>query len=654
MRIYELAQLKDVPSKIIIETLQNAGFDVKSHMSVLDDEAIALIDKEFGGVMQHHNNHDEDRSMQNNTKENFTLSNNQEVAVPDVVETHSIFVEQMSVDEFAQKAKKPVTDVLVNLLKWGIIATKNQVIGRDIVTRLAQHYELSILKTAIENKVEKKAAVKAPVSSEAMLKVRHPVIVVVGHVDHGKTTLLDYIRNTRVALKEKGGITQHLGAYEVTIPQGTITFLDTPGHEAFSKIRQRGVKAADIVILVVAADDGIMPQTVEAIKHSQAMNVPIIVALNKIDKVDQARVEVIKGQLSQYGLVAEDWGGETICLPISAKFGTGVDQLLDMVALQAELMELRADVKCAATGYVLESRIEKGRGPVATIISQNGTLRLGDYFICEKTTGHISSIVNSYGKRLQTLAPSVPALVAGFDNLPEAGDFFEVVSKSEYLKVRGGDKNLQLLVGRRALHEGGINLLVKADTHSSLEAIIDGLDRLSKTVPKGFNILRHDIGDVNESDVEFAFNTGAQIIGFNIKVETNAFVLAARRKVTIDVYAIIYKLLESLEKKSESLKEIKMVRTKIGEASVLRIFDIKKIGIIAGCIVKDGRFVRNSFAVIWRGRSKIGEGKILSLQRDKRTVKEVFAGFECGFLVEGITDWQIDDRVECYIDEPKP
>jgi translation initiation factor IF-2 len=478
-------------------------------------------------------------------------------------------------------------------------------------------------------------------------------VVVVGHVDHGKTTLLDYIRKTRVALKEKGGITQHLGAYEAVTPHGNIVFLDTPGHEAFSKIRQRGIRVADLVILVVAADDGVMPQTVEAIKHAQLMEAPIIVALNKVDRADATRIEVVKRQLSQYNIIVEDWGGDVICVPISAKFGTGIDQLLEMLALQAEIMELRAEVNIPANGYILESSIEKGRGPVATVITQNGVLNIGDYFSCGNTSGRVSSLVDSTGQRIKEASPSIPVQVAGFDDRPEAGDFFAVIQKDEYLKLKSSSGDKQTLAGKRFIYENGINLLVKTDNHSSLEAVVEGIDKLSKKLKNGFNILRQSIGDVAESDIEFAYNTGSRIVCFNVKIESNAYDLADRKKVSILHYGIIYKLLEDLSAIADELKEIEMVRTKIGEAIVLKVFDIKKIGIIAGSVVRDGRFTRDGFAVIWRGRSKIGEGKISSLQRDKKTVKEVATGFECAFMVNGFTDWMMDDRVECFIDIPK-
>ena len=676
MRIYEFAQLHNISSKDLIEKLQNQGFDAKSHMSVLDDNALSFLNKSLSTADKNTHNDEllkESKSpstiekkvlqpspvktqkslkVSEEKKQQFVSEKKEHFKKEQRVETPvELVIHQMSLLDFADKIKKPVTDIIVTLLKWGIMATKNQIIPETTVQRLADHYEISVIK-AVDK--QEKTEVRKQVVSNAALEKRPPVVVVVGHVDHGKTTLLDYIRKTRVALKEKGGITQHLGAYEATTPHGNIVFLDTPGHEAFVKIRQRGIKVADIVILIVAADDGVMPQTVEAIKYALSTKVPIVVAINKVDRVDAARVEVVKRQLNQHGITAEDWGGDVICVPISAKTGAGVDRLLEMLSLQAEMMELRAEIDVPASGYILESSIEVGRGCVATVIAQNGVLRVGDYMLCGNTTGHISSLFDSHGKRIKEMHPSIPAQAAGFDGRPEAGDFFRVISKEEYLKVRssGGESKVSL-AGKRFMYEKGINLIVKADNHSSLEAVVEEIDRLSKKVQKGFNILRQDVGNVNESDVEFAFNSGARIVCFNVKTESNAQDLADRKKVSVLYYGIIYKLLEGLHEIAESEKEIEMVRTKIGEATVLRVFDIKKIGVIAGSIVRDGKFTRESYVVIWRGKTKVGEGKISSLQRDKKSVKEVFTGFECAFMVHNFTEWLEDDRVECFIDVPK-
>lgn len=693
MRIYEFAQLNNISSKEIIDTLKKNGFDVKNHMSVLDEKSFDFLTKSFADKLVDKKSDSKDtnvksleeskpaNSIENTvsqlsspiaTKKKPTLTQKQHLSTSssshkdeaalekslsaekkeenNINSSSELVLHQMNLAELAEKIKKSVTDIIVTLLKWGVVATKNQVISEDLVQRLAEHYEIPITKNSISQ--ETSATVKKKISSSHSLEKRPPVVVVVGHVDHGKTTLLDYIRKTRVAFKEKGGITQHLGAYEATTPHGNIVFLDTPGHEAFVKIRQRGIKVADIVILIVAADDGVMPQTVESIKYALSMKVPIVVAINKMDKVDSARLEVIKRQLNQYGLTVEDWGGEVICVPVSAKTGMGIDRLLEMVSLQAELMELRAETDIPADGYALESSSEKGRGWVVTLIAQNGILNVGDYLLIGNTSGHISALFDSYGKRIKQAYPALPVQASGFDGRPEAGDSFRVVSKNEYLKMKSAESKISL-ASKRFVYENGINLLVKTDNYSSLEAVVEAIDRLSKKQQKGFNILRQDVGDVNEGDIEFAFNTGARIVCFNVKAESNAEVLADRRKVQVIHFGIIYKLLEDLEAIAFAAKDIEIVRTKIGEAVVLRVFDIKKVGVIAGAIMRDGRFTREGSVVIWRGKTKMGEGKITSLQRDKKSVKEVFAGFECAFMVDGFSDWAQDDRVECFIDIPK-
>lgn len=561
-----------------------------------------------------------------------------------------IVLRAMTVGESAIALGKPVQDVIITLLRMGVVATINQSIPEAVVQRLAQAYEIPVVQPVAPEKTQKEEK-PTTVVEKSKLKERLPVIVVVGHVDHGKTTLLDFIRKTRVAAREHGGITQHIGAYEAKTPQGNLVFLDTPGHAAFSKMRQRGLKAADIAILVVAADDGIMPQTIEAIKFAKGMQVPIIVAINKVDKVDKTRLEVVKRELSQQDLLPEDWGGDVVVVPISAKTGAGVDQLLEMLALQAQMLELRADVAGPAKGYILESKLEKGRGIVATFISQNGTLSIGDYFVCGTTGGRVTSLVDYTGKRINSAGPSIPVQIAGFDDMPEVGEFFEVLPKAEYLATRNALAE-QKPMAQRLLREGAINLIIKTDTDSTKEALLESLEKLSKKTDKGFNIVDSGIGDITESDVELAFNTGSAIVGLHVKPETNAATLVQRRKVTMDLYNIIYKLLEALELRATAEKQVKMERKKIGEASVLKVFDIKNLGVIAGSFLKEGRFVKDGFVIAFRRGKKIGEGKIIGLQRDKKAVKEVHAGFEFGFLVDGFNDWQVDDVVHCMLDMP--
>jgi translation initiation factor IF-2 len=677
MRIYEFAKKLNISTKQLQDMLADNGFGVKSHMAVLDNKTMEAVNQIFTSgqiptgapvvtLSPAPNNENtinssniKEAPVKQEIKNNVSLKQhaaNYPAPVQQVVANattpRSMVARPMTVSEVAQAVSVQVAEVILVLLRWGIMAAKNQVLTEDLVARVARHYQIEVTKPVAPSAdiIDEKSIIT---SQGKDLRERSPVVVVLGHVDHGKTTLLDFIRKTRVASREKGGITQHLGAYEAQTPKGNVVFLDTPGHEAFSKIRQRGIKVADIVILIVAADDGVMPQTIESIKRAKSMNVPIVVAINKVDKVEQRRVDVVKRELSQHGLVVEEWGGDVVCVPISAKTGQGIDSLLEMVLLQAQMMELRADVSGGAKGYILESKLEKGRGAVATIISQHGKLKVGDYIVSGSTGGRVSSIVDSHGARIMEAMPTTPVLVAGFETLPEAGDYFEVVAKENYRRMLETAREQKLIILSKAHAEGALNIVVKTDTDSSREALVESIVKLSQKAESGFNILHIGIGNISESDVELAYNTGASIIGMHVKIETNAAILAQRKKVAVSLFDIIYKLLEELEKRDEKTKRIELVRVKIGEAEVIRVFDIKNIGIIAGAQVKEGRIVRDGILVVYRGGRKIGEGKLRSLQREKRSVKEVHGGYECGFMLENYDDWAVGDRVESYIEEPK-
>ena len=686
MRVYEFAKEHGLSSKDIVALLNKQGFATSSHMAVLTDEAIQFLNEHFGKkaqgptlespaqltiepektnpIIEHAKQAVQEPEEENKVLKAPIMQPAPKMSAPapkappielqkKPLELKQILLQPTILSDLALVLNKTTSDLILTLLKWGILSNKNQLLTEELVGRIAQHYEVPVVKPVIEKPQEQKLATIA--GDKETLKERLPVVVVMGHVDHGKTTLLDFIRKTRVAAKEKGGITQHLGAYEAKTPQGNLVFIDTPGHEAFSKIRVRGTKVADIVILVVAADDGIMPQTVEALKHAQSMNVPIIVAINKIDKVDKARIDVVKRDLAtQHSLLPEEWGGQTLYMPISGKTGLGVDKLLEMIVLQSQLMELQAQPAGDARGFVLESKLEKGRGPVATILTQQGSLKVGDYFVAGKTVGKISSMVDSYGQRVTEVAPSHPVQVAGFNELPEAGDYFEVIDKDVFLKTKqlfSGQK--QPGAQRTYQTENLITIIVKTDTNSSKEALLESIAKVSKKSEKGFLVLQSAIGNVNESDVMLASDTGSRIITLHVKSEPNAVLLAQRMNVSITSFDIIYKLLEYLQELSISMAPVKMMRTKVGEAIVRKVFDIKNLGIIAGAYIKQGIFSRDGSVVVWRGTKKIGEGKITSLQRDKNTVKEVHTGYECAFMIEDLKDWQIDDRVECFVERPQ-
>jgi translation initiation factor IF-2 len=672
MRVYEFSKEHGLSNKELLDALHKAGFAVKNHMSALSSEAHDFLINNY--IKKEQKKSDEAVSAKQRNTEKVSQENKAAAPAPKskvdmkqssiadnipqktppsartpaaemVRESLAIVREPTVLADLAIHMEKPASELIVALLKWGILSNKNQLLPEEIVARLAEHYSIPVIEKAKEDKTH----VRKIVASEHDLQPRLPVVVVLGHVDHGKTTLLDYIRKTRVAAKEKGGITQHLGAYEAHTKHGNIVFLDTPGHEAFSKIRSRGSRVADIAILVVAADDSIMPQTIEAIKHAKSAQLPIIVAINKIDKVDATRIERVKRDLAQYDLLPEEWGGSVICMPISAKLGQGVDQLLEIVALQSEIMELKTDLTAAALGYVLESKIEKGRGSVATVLLQRGTISIGDYFVCGKTGGKVSSIVDSHGEQRRSVGPSVPVQIAGFQELPQAGDIFEAVSKDDYRKNKALAHEVKIVAPKALVTQGAINLIVKTDTNSSKEALIESIAKLSLKSEKGFNIIYSGVGNINESDVALAADTSSELFGLHVKAEPGAISLAQKNSLQIYSFDIIYKLLEHIEKIAEAAKEVKMVKKKIGEAVVRKVFDIKNLGVIAGCYVREGIISREGTIVVWRGKYKIGEGAITSLQRDKKSVKEVHAGFECGFIVQGFTQWQEDDRAECFI-----
>lgn len=687
MRIYEFAKQSNVTSKQLIDFLKKEGFAVGNHMSVLSEQEIAVLQKyvsQLSSVDSQQSAGNQQEALlkaeplkNENPPLKEDISSSKKIITPRQeglsIEKESIvqktvsaspqsntavvtpkdvmILEAMSLMALAQKINKPVSEIILQLLKMGIVTTKNQIISEDVIAKITTHFGIETAKNSVKKAASKEGATKSiPEDVVGMVHERMPVIVVLGHVDHGKTTLLDYIRKTRVAHREKGGITQHIGAYQATTSQGDIVFIDTPGHEAFGKIRQRGIRVADIAVIVVAADDGIMPQTVEAIKQALSMNVVIIVAINKVDKVDSARIDIVKRQLTQYGLVSEDWGGDIVCISISAKTGKGVDQLLEMIALQAQMMELKTNPAVEGRGYVLESKLERGRGVVGTLISQHGSVAIGDYFICGSTTGRISSLVDSYGVSKEKVGPSVPVQVGGFDSLAQVGDFFKIVSREEYRKAKGQEpivKNSSA-VRNTVMQAGTLNLVIKTDTDSSKEALLEAIEGLSKKSDSGINVVYAGIGTINESDVELAFNINAHIVALHTKAQPAVVALAQQRKVSILQFDIIYKLLEYLQERTAVQKVIPMIRKKIGQATVLRVFDIKGIGVIAGSIVNDGRFVKDGEVIAYRGGRKVGNGVIKSLQREKRTVKEVHAGFECGFIVDGFSDWMVDDVVECY------
>ncbi len=569
----------------------------------------------------------------------------------------------MAVCDVAKLFGKQASDVIMVLLKKGMVCNLNATIGQDVIRSLGEAFNIPV--TVRVPLTGQQAAVFVKKNNADGL-TRAPIVVVMGHVDHGKTTLLDFIRKMNVAASEKGGITQHLRAWEVKHPQGKIVFLDTPGHEAFSYMRQQGSKITDIAILVIAADDGMMPQTIEALEHAKKAGVPIIVAINKIDKVTSpSAVETIKRQLAQHELMPEDWGGQTIIAPISAKTGLGVDHLLDMILLQSQMMDLKATTDKPAHAFILESHVEKGLGAVATVIARDGVLRVGDYFTVGNCSGKVRILIDTYGKKITEAGPSVPAQLIGFDSVADLGDELSVVPQAEYNKVRSQKVQAEQTFSapqmapvvslqkatQKAAPQKAINLIIKTDTRGSKEAVMGSIDKVVKAfkdIKCPIVIVNTGIGDITEGDIELAEGTDSIIIGLHVKIEKNALSLGKEMGVKVELYGIIYEMIEYLSKLLQSKKEIQYSWNKVGEANVLKVFDIKGIGIIAGCYARDGVISRGNKVECIRGNKKIGEGKITSLQRDRKTVKEVHSGYECGFTVDGFNEWKEGDTVLCY------
>lgn len=659
MRVHEFAKQHDLTSKQLLEALREAGLEAKSHMSVLSDEGVTFLEKRFvhkstaKEVLASPVDTSSSEKVNPRAKSEVKLSTFTDAEEATAGAGRSpLVLGRMSVGDFAQRTGVPTNEVILSLLKEGKPCAKNQLLVEEDILKLCEIYEIE----AIVPKAQKRDVLGEKTSlSEENREKRLPVVVVMGHVDHGKTTLLDFIRKSRVAAKERGGITQHLGAYRVPTEHGDLVFLDTPGHEAFSKIRKRGASVADVAILMIAADDGIMPQTLESIKAIKALDIPVIVAINKIDRVDEQRIEVVKRQLAQHDMLPEEWGGSTVCVPLSAKEGKGVGELLELLVLQAEMMDLKASLSEAVQGYILESKMLKGRGPVATVLCQQGTLKIGQPFQAGEVVGRVVSLTDSSGSSLKEAGPSVPLLVAGFSGLPAVGALFKVITESDYKRARTLlGKASPAAAARWAVSNDlqKFNMILKADTHSSLEAIFDAIKKFSKKEVKEIVMIRSGVGNISESDALLAESTGAIIVGFGVKAEHNALLCARKTSVRIFLFDIIYKLLEELQEMAERKKEIKTVLTKIGQATVLKVFNIKKIGVIAGCVVNDGRFSDKGIVAVIQNRKEVARGKIKSLQRDKKTVKEVHTGFECAFIVEGFEDWQEGDVAECYVSLP--
>ncbi len=578
---------------------------------------------------------------------------------PVVIEKAVITTETITVRDFSEKIGKPAAEILKKLFMMGIVANINQDIDFETCELVAMEYDIELEHQVAKTYEETMQENAEEVDAEEDLVPRPPVVTIMGHVDHGKTSLLDAIRKTHVTEGEAGGITQHIGAYTVECNGRMITFIDTPGHEAFTSMRARGAQVTDVVILVVAADDGIMPQTVEAINHSKAAGVPIIVAVNKIDK-PESNPERVKQQLTEHGLVCEDWGGDTICVPVSAKKQQNLDELLEMVLLQADVLDLKANPNKAAKGTIIEAQLDKGRGPVATVLVQNGTLKIGDPIVAGIAYGRVRAMMNDKGENVKTAGPSCPVEVLGFNEVPSAGDIMNVaeVSKKVAEERRNRIKAEQLKnLSKVSLEdlfshiaEGEVktlNIVVKADVHGSVEAVKQALEKLSNE-EVCVKCIHGGVGAITESDVMFASASNAIVIGFNVRPDSGARNLAEQEKVDVRTYRIIYQAIEDVENAMKGMFKPVFKEVHLGTISVRNTFKVSSVGTIAGAYVQDGKVQRNAQVRVVRDGVVIHEGQIASLRRFKDDVREVAAGYECGIGIENFNDIHEGDVIEVY------
>ena len=571
--------------------------------------------------------------------------------------------DEINVGELASRMKKTAGEVIKQLIKLGVFASVSDVIDYDTAALVAMELGCKVEKEVVVTVEER--LIDDHEDTEDELVSRAPVVVVMGHVDHGKTSLLDYIRHANVASGEAGGITQHIGAYTVEINGSPITFLDTPGHEAFTSMRARGAMVTDIAILVVAADDGIMPQTIESINHAKAAGIPLVVAINKMDTVG-ANPERIKQQLTEYDIVPEEWGGDTIVCPISAKTGMGIDNLLENLVILAEVQELKANPNRAAKGAVIEARLDKGRGPIMTVLVQNGTLKLGDIIIAGTAVGRVRTMINDKGMRITEAGPSVPVEISGMSEVPSAGDTFNAVADERMARELVEERKIQqknaafgtnkkvsledLFSQIQAGEMKTLNIIVKADVQGSAEAVKASLEKITNEEVR-VKVIHSGVGAINESDVMLAATSGAIIVGFNVRPDNAARDNAARSNVDMRMYRVIYDCINEIEAAMKGMLAPKFKEVVIGHAEVRETYKVSKVGTVTGCYVTDGKIQRGCSVRVLRDNVVVHEGELASLRRFKDDVKEVANGYECGMQVEKFNDIKVGDVIECFVME---
>ncbi|MFH2138814.1 MAG: translation initiation factor IF-2 [Candidatus Omnitrophota bacterium] len=642
VRVYELAKEIGVSSKELVKILKGMHVEVKGHMSALDDDTTEIVRHELLGKKEEVKKEKAEKKKQEMKK---------------VLVSFPLTVKDLSV-----KLQISATEIIKKLMKNKVMANINTRLDQDTVQAIALEYDV-LLEEKPTKEEELLSQHKESDADDDELMPRSPVVTLMGHVDHGKTSLLDVIRRSNLTLRESGGITQHIGAYKVKLKNGTITFLDTPGHEAFTAMRARGAQVTDIVILVVAADDGLMPQTIEAINHAKAAGVPIVVAINKID-LPGANIDKVKRGLAEHDLTSEDWGGKTITVAVSAKVGTGIDNLLESILLEAEILELKANPNKPARGIIIESKLSKGSGPTVTILVQNGTLKIGDVFVCGQTCGKVRAMIDDLGERVTEAGPAIPVEIFGLDYVPQVGDVFYVVederrAREITLQKKDEQRQQKLMPSQRVsldqlfeqAQEGKLKelkIIIKADVQGSLEALGSSLEKLG-TNDIVVKIIHSQVGSINESDVMLAVASDAVIIGFHVTIESKAKEEADNKSVDVRLYRIIYEAINDVRMSMEGLLEPKIKEIFIGRAKVQQIFKITKVGKIAGCMVVKGKFMRSAQLVrLYRDEQCLFEGKLESLKRYKDDVKEVGEGLECGISLENFASILPEDIIECF------
>ena len=659
---------RPVAEKRVIDTRgsSSTNTNLSKYDEKFDKMAGAHGDRQRGGKEKFSGKNRQKQNMQASAKRRQEERDKMQKLQLEIAKKQQLKVsipDEISVGELASRMKKTAAEVIKRLIKLGVFASVSDVIDYDTAALVAMDMNCLVEKEVVVTVEERLIDDRADTAEE--LEMRAPVVVVMGHVDHGKTSLLDYIRHANVASGEAGGITQHIGAYTVEVNGSPVTFLDTPGHEAFTSMRARGAMVTDIAILVVAADDGIMPQTVESINHAKAAGIPVVVAINKMD-VPGANPDRIKQQLTEYDIVPEEWGGDTIVCPISAKTGMGIEELLENLVVLAEVQELKANPNRAAKGTVIEARLDKGRGPIMTVLVQNGTLHSGDIIIAGTAVGRVRTMTNDKGRRVTEAGPSIPVEITGMSEVPGAGDVFNAVSdermarelveqRKDQLKNQtlGAAKKVTLDDLFAQIKQGDLknfNIIVKADVQGSAEAVKSSLEKLSNEEVR-VKVIHSAVGAISESDVMLAATSGAVIVGFNVRPDSAARDNAIRAGVDIRMYRVIYDCIEEIEAAMKGMLSPKFKESVIGHAEVRETYKVSKVGTVCGCYVLDGKIQRGCSVRVLRDNIVIHEGELASLRRFKDDVKEVAESYECGMQIEKFNDVKIGDVIECFVME---